>query len=305
MLRTTEASRAVVRPEFRTHKLWGDIAYEQFCTPQLSSHRSPNHDLLVERARFHLRHAASVRVPTSEGDIQAYVFEPDAPRVTATVLFVHGWTAEAAFMTVFGEQFRKRGFRSVLFDLPAHGKSAGERTSLIACAHVIRQVAETLGPIQFVVAHSLGGLAALLAGGGRPPMPHRYPFLTYVLIATPNRFSEVTQKFSQELKLSPLARRVYEDRLEQIAHRKIADFTGANLLAETGRAALLLHARDDVEVTFGNGEEIVASCPMAKLQPFDDLGHRKILCAAPAVRTATTYLMRQCEFIQDTPVATY
>jgi hypothetical protein len=34
-------------------------------------------------------------------------------------------------------------------------------------------------------------------------MPHRYPFLTYVLIATPKRFSEVAQKVSQELKLSP------------------------------------------------------------------------------------------------------
>src|ERR1700719_4650401 len=158
MLRTTEASRGVVRSGLHTHKLCGDFAYEQFCTPRLSSHRSPDHDLLIERARFHLRHAAPVQVPTSEGNIQAYVFEPGAPRVTATVLFVHGWTAEAAFMTVIGEQFRKRGFRSVLFDLPAHGKSAGERTNLIACAHVIRQVAETLGPIQFVVAHSLGGL---------------------------------------------------------------------------------------------------------------------------------------------------
>jgi pimeloyl-ACP methyl ester carboxylesterase len=283
----------------------GDFAYEHFCTPQLSSHRGADHDQLVERARFHLRHAASTRVPTSEGDIQAYVFEPDGPRPTATVLLVHGWTAEAAFMAVFGEQLRKRGFRSVLFDLPAHGKSSGKRTNLIACAHVVRQVAEKLGPIQFVVAHSLGGLAALLAGGGRPPMPHPYPFLAYVLIAMPNRFSTLTQKFSQEFKLSPLARRIYEDRLEEIAHRKIADFTGANLLAETGRAALLLHARNDAEVTFNNGEEIVARCPMAKLQPLDDLGHRTILYAAPAVRAATTYLMREYEFIQDAPGVTH
>jgi pimeloyl-ACP methyl ester carboxylesterase len=305
MLRTTGASRGVVRPALLTHKLSGDFAYEQFCTPRLSSHRSPDHDQLIERARFHLRHAAPVQVPTSEGNIHAYVFEPDASQVTATVLFVHGWTAEAAFMTVFGEQFRKRGFRCVLFDLPAHGKSAGERTNLVACAHVVRQVAEALGPIRFVVAHSLGGLAALLAGGGRPPMPHRYPFLNYVLVATPNRFSAVVQKFSQELRLSPLARRVYEDRLERIAHRKIADFTGEKLLAETGRAALLLHSRDDAEVPFTNAEEIVASCPMSKLQPFDDLGHRKILYAVPAVRTAMTYLLRQCEFIDDLPVPTY
>ena len=83
------------------------------------------------------------------------------------MLLVHGWTGEAAFMSAFAEQFRRRGLRAVLFDLPAHGRSAGARTTLISCAHAVREVAEALGPIQYVVAHSLGGLAALLAGGGR------------------------------------------------------------------------------------------------------------------------------------------
>ena len=36
---------------------WGDFAYQRFCTPSLSRHRSPDHDRLVDRARFHLRHA--------------------------------------------------------------------------------------------------------------------------------------------------------------------------------------------------------------------------------------------------------
>jgi len=292
----TTADEELRSPEPHTPEQWGDFAYQHFCTPHLSKHRSPDHDLLVERARFHLRHAASQRVATSAGDIQAYVFDPDGGEPDATVLFVHGWTGEAAFMTAFAEPFRKRGFRAVLFDLPAHGRSTGERTSLIACAHAVREVAEALGPIHFAVAHSLGGLAALLAGGG-PPMPHAYPFQGYVLVAVPNKFSQVTDKFSEELGLSPAARRVYEGHLERIAHRRIADFTAANLLAETGRSALLLHARDDAEVPFANAEEIVGSCPTAGLQPFDDLGHRKILYAPPVVRTAVTYLMRQREFI--------
>lgn len=35
-----------------------------------------------------------------------------------------------------------------------------------------------------------------------------------------------------------------------------------------------------------------AYCPTAGLQPFDDLGHRKVLYAPPVVRTAMTYLTR-------------
>lgn len=277
-------------------QLAGDRAFQEFCTPRLSRYRSRDHDLLAQRARFHLRHAQPVRVPTSEGQLQAYVFEPDGV-MRATVLFIHGWTGEASFMTAFAEQFRKRGFRAVLVDLPAHGKSAGDRTSLIACAHAVRQVAEALGPVHFVVAHSLGGLAALLAGGGGRPMPRAYPFFAFVLVALPNRFANVTSRFGEELNLSPAAQRVYERRLERIANRRIVDFTGANLLKATGRPGLLLHARDDADVAFADAQEIVAGCPSAQLQAFDDLGHRKILYAPPVIRAALTYLAGQREHI--------
>ena len=277
--------------------LRGAIAYRKFCTPHLSKHRSSDHDLLVERARFHLRNASPLRVATSQGDLQAYVFEPANAASDATVLMVHGWTGEASFMSAFAEHFRRRGFRAVLFDCPAHGKSTGKRTSLIGYAHAVREVAKALGPIDFVVAHSLGGLAALLAGGGGPPMPYPYPFMAFVLVAMPNQFSDVTRKFGDEQGLSPAAQRVYEHRLERLAHRKIADFTGANLLTATSRPALLLHSGDDAEVSIDTAEQVAQSCRFAELQTFDDLGHRKILYAPPVIRAAATYLIRQQQLL--------
>jgi pimeloyl-ACP methyl ester carboxylesterase len=205
--------------------LAGAAAYYRFCTPHISTYRSPDHEVLAERARFHVRQAQTERLPTSQGEVQTYVLEPDGA-IRASVLMVHGWTGEASFMAAFAEHFRRRGFRSVLYDFPAHGLSAGRRISLIACAHSVREVAEALGPIHFVVAHSLGGMAALLAGGGGPPMPRAYPFLAYVLIAMPNQFAEVTSRFGADLGLSPAAQRNYEQRLESLAQRRIVDFTG-------------------------------------------------------------------------------
>jgi pimeloyl-ACP methyl ester carboxylesterase len=269
--------------------LSGAGAYDRFCTPHLSAHRSPDHHALTERARFHLREAQMTRVPTSQGEVQTYVFEPGGT-IQASVLMVHGWTGEASFMSAFAEHFRRRGFRSVLYDFPAHGLSTGKRTSLIACAHTVREIAEAFGPIHFVVAHSLGGMAALLAGSGGPPMPRPYPFQAYALIAMPNRFADVTSRFGADLGLSPAAQRSYEQRLERLAQRRIVDFTGVNLLREAGRPALLLHARDDAEVPFRNSEEIVAAYREATLHPVDDLGHRKILYAPPVVRAAAAFL---------------
>lgn len=277
----------------RDPEAWGEHAFQRFCTPLFSRYRSPDHEQLVERARFHLRSATATRIAAPGGELQAYVFGPEAEWNGASVLLVHGWTGEASFMTAFAEHFRKRGFRIVLFDFPAHGRSQPERASLIDCAHAVRLVAEALGPIQFALAHSLGGMATLLAGGGRPPMPHAYPFLSFVLVAMPNRFSGVTRTFGQDESLTPEVQSAYEQRLEAVAHRRIADFTGANLLAEAGRPALILHSRDDADIAFAEAEEMAAAYADAELQAFDDLGHRKILYAPPAVRSASAYLMRQ------------
>jgi pimeloyl-ACP methyl ester carboxylesterase len=271
---------------------WGEIAFQRFCTPAASRYRSADHQVLVERARFHLGDASALRVPMAEGELQAYVFDPEGAWNGGSVLLVHGWTSEASFMTAFAEHFRKRGFRIVLFDFPAHGQSTPERASLIDCAHAVRAVAEALGPIEYILAHSLGGMAALMAAGGGPPMPRGYPIRAFVLVAMPNHFSAVTRTFGEDEGLSPEAQRAYERRLEIIAHRKIADFTGVNLLSTTGRPTLLLHSRDDPDIAFADAEEMAASTG-AELIAFDDLGHRKILYAPPAVRAASAFLLRQ------------
>jgi pimeloyl-ACP methyl ester carboxylesterase len=269
----------------------GDLAYVRFCTPRLSERRSPDHEILTERARFHLRNAEWVRVPTTEGEIQAFVFAPQGAS-KGNVLIVHGWTSESSFMAVIAEQLRRAGFRTVAFDQPAHGLSARTHASLIDCARALIQVADALGPIQYVVAHSMGCLAALLAGEGRPPMSRAYPFARYVLVSGPNRFSVVTREHGDNLGLSPPAQRHYERQLERIAHRRIADFTAAKLLAATGRPALVLHDRGDEEVAFRCAEEIAAACPAAELVGFDGLGHRNILFAPPVIRAALAFLSR-------------
>ena len=288
--RTLQSFRPAVFAELPV-ALAGDLAYRRFCTPKLSSHRSADHDVLTERARFHLRKAEWIGLETTEGRVQAYVFMPERPSSSLrSVLIAHGWTSESSFMAVFAEQLRRAGLRVVAFDQPAHGKSERERASLIDCARAALTVAEKLGPFHSVVSHSMGGLASLLVGEGRKPIARHHPFERYVLVSSPNRFSVVTRNFSDEIGLSDAAHAAFERHLERIAHRRIEDFSAANLLNATGAKALLLHARDDHEVAFSCAEEIVAACPRAELLAFDGLGHRNILYAPPAIRAAVAYL---------------
>lgn len=272
-------------------QLAGDLAHLRFLRPRLSSRRSLDHVARANRARFHLRGARHVMVSTTEGPVPAYVFEPDAGvALRGSVLIAHGWTSEASFMAVIAEQLRRAGFRAVAFDQPGHGRNARRAASLVDCTRALLQVAEALGPMQFVVAHSMGGLAALLAGAGGAPLGRAYPFERYVLIASPNALQTVTDEFADEHGLGPRARRVYERHLERIAHRPIATFTAERLLADTGRPALVVHARDDREVAFWNAEEIAASSPAVSLHAVEAAGHRNILFAPRVIRAVVSYL---------------
>ena len=268
----------------------GDMAFRIFCTPELSHHRTSDHHVLIERARFHLRNARWERVVTPAGEVCAYVFEPDG-EVRGTVLLVHGWTSEAAFMTAFTEPLRRSGLRVVAFDFPAHGHSPGRRTNLAECARAMLAVAEHYGPIDATVAHSFGGFVSLLVAEGGPPLPHAHPIQRLVLLACPNRLGDVTRNFAGQLGLGKAARRAYEHHLERVGHRPVATFSAVELLAKVPVPTLVLHGCDDREVPFRNAEEIAEASPKARLMPFEGFGHRTILYAPPVMRAVMKELV--------------
>ncbi len=271
----------------------GDMAFKIFCTPELSQYRATNHQQLAVRARFHLRNAHWRRIATPIADIQTYSFEPDGRDPIGTVLAVHGWTGEASFMTAIAEAIRRSGFRVVLLDLPAHGLSGGSSTNLIDCARATALIAKHFGPLDAVVAHSFGGMVALVAAEGHAPMPFRFDIPRVVLVASPDRLSWVTADFSRHWGLTAAARKAFEHRLARVGGRSLDCFTIVKLLQAAGSKALVIHDHDDADVPFECAEDIASNAEAVELQPFSGFGHRNILFAPPVMRTIASYLVRE------------
>ncbi|MDX2307017.1 MAG: alpha/beta fold hydrolase [Hyphomicrobium sp.] len=272
--------------------LAGDRLFREFCTPGLSERRAADHALLVERARPFIRRAVRHDVATRHGPIPVFTFSPDGKSAASApaVLVLHGWTAEAAFMAMFAERLVRGGYRAVLPEAPAHGHAKQRRASLIDWTRSILDIDGAMGPFEAVIAHSMGCLAALLAGAGGPPFDRPLPIGRYVLISPPNRIEAITQEFAEARRAGRQAEAHFERHLERIAHRPLRTLTGADLLRAIGKPALLIHARDDEEVPIGNSQEIASHCPNAEIRAFDGCGHRRILSQPAVARAAVHWL---------------
>lgn len=105
-----------------------------------------------------LRGGPQHAVPALDGDVAAWR-AGEGP----AVLMVHGWEDDNSLWTPMIERLIARGRAAVAFDLPGHGLSEAEAPSLPNIAAAIRNVADRLGPIDAIVAHSMGCSGTILA----------------------------------------------------------------------------------------------------------------------------------------------
>ncbi|MEO1694176.1 MAG: alpha/beta hydrolase [Pseudomonadota bacterium] len=271
-------------------QLAGDRALRLFCRPDLSRLGPDGHAQLAAKARPALRRAAFSWTPSSVGDLATYVFAPKSPPV-GTVLCVHGWSGEAAFMAAFSGPLVHSGLRVVLFDNPAHGRSGGRRSSIIEMARATLAVADRFGPIDTVIAHSVGCFATLLALEGGPPLGRHHPFEKLCLIAAPNHFGDVVHRFADQIDLPPAARRCFERGVARASQRTLRELNAADFLRKLGVPTLLVHARDDDCIPVADGAAIAAVCPNARLKVFDGLGHGRVLYAPPVIREVRSFAL--------------
>ena len=120
------------------------------------------------------------------------------PAAAAAVLRVHGWEHRASFWRAWVGPLQAAGYRVVALDGPAHGASAGRRTTLTDFGGAVQAVVNTLGEVRAIVAHSFG--AASVAG-----LPVRLPegvaLPRLALISAPEGPRVVAERFAEFLRL--------------------------------------------------------------------------------------------------------
>lgn len=191
------------------------------------------------------------------------------------VLLVHGWGGHAGQMRALADQLAAQGMHPVIVDMPAHGRSAGMRSTLPQFARAIEYLTARLGQqgnsVHALVAHSLGATAAAYAVGRCLPLER------LVLIAPAASPPAYTRMFAHVFGLSEQTRGAMQRRIEAREGVLMAQFEADAAGPRIKVPTLVVHDRADSVNRFADGEAYVASVQGAQLHATEALGHRAIL----------------------------
>ena len=202
-----------------------------------------------------------------------------------TVLLVHGWGGHSGQMTALVDPAVTAGFRAVALDLPAHGESEGNVSSLIHFASALARAASLFGPVHGVVAHSFG------AAGTTYALSSGLAVKRAVFFAPPAGFESFWARFQAGVGVTPeIMERMLHD-AETWLNVRFDGVVPRELAPRMTTPLLVLHDPEDREVPFEEGAELARRWPGAELRPTGGLGHLRILRDGGAVAAAVGWVV--------------
>jgi len=214
------------------------------------------------------REAVRLQVPVEGGHVAAWRWGQGE----RAVLLLHGWGGYAMQLSAFVRPLLERGLAVAAFDFPSHGASDGKRTDLPAMVRAMGEVAKALPPLEAIIAHSFGGVAAVLAASRGAPDVKRL-----AILAGPAHFHTAEERFKE---LTGLSTRTF-DRMRRNIERRTGEpwerLQPMALVHALGKPGLLVQSDDDAELPITHAETLARLWPQARLDRRTGLGHFRLL----------------------------
>src|SRR5690348_564228 len=187
------------------------------------------------------------------------------------VLLAHGWSSYALRFLPWVRALRAAGYAVVAFDQPGHGNSDAGRCTLACFARTLQRVADRYGPFDAIVAHSMGGTAAMLA------LAEGIVARRVVLIAPAADPDAATARFARKVGLVDGIVPRIQRHLEVQTGVTVRELTAHVRVRSLATPALVIHDLDDREVPWEEGESYARHWPGARLLSTEGLGHSRIV----------------------------
>lgn len=200
------------------------------------------------------------------------------------VLFSHGWSSHGTRIASWLPSLIDAGYAVVAFDQFAHGRSPGRHTTLPGFRDHLLAVGRHFGPAAAVIAHSLGGAAAMLAldAGLRAER--------VVLVAPAADPIDASRRFAGMIGLALHVCRRMRAQFESQLGVCFQDMQAHAVAPRLPQPALVIHDLRDREVPWGEGERYARFWPSARLLTTDGLGHHRIFDDPDVIRAGIDFI---------------
>lgn len=200
-----------------------------------------------------------------EYKIQTYQWPNDGE----TILLIHGWESNSNRWQGLIQYFKKKkNYNIISLDAPGQGMSSGKELNPILYSQFIHEVCKEFKP-DYLIGHSLGGLTMFYYQS-----QYQFPSVKKVIgLASPNRFSRITNNYQKLLSLSKTSFHhyisIFKDRFEIDINRFNTEFFVENI----DQPILIIHDKNDLIVPYEDALEITEKNPEVTFIPTENLGH--------------------------------
>ncbi|CAM3535327.1 alpha/beta hydrolase [Flavobacterium gelidilacus] len=187
------------------------------------------------------------------------------------ILLVHGWSGRGTQLYKIADAMVAKGYEVISFDAPGHGKSNGNKSMMLEFIECILTLEKKLGPFDYAIGHSLGGMAIINA------LKKGFKTKKIVTIGSGDKISDIVEDFVKQLQLKSTLAPKLTAYFEKKLNDKMSDYDSNTVIQNFDIPHLIIHDKDDVEVGAYCAENIHKHSKNSILFLTKELGHRKIL----------------------------
>ncbi len=255
-------------------KLTTLFAAKLFTTP--IKHKIPKREMAMDQnSQQH-----TLWIPAIAKEIVVYVYGSSEKKI----LLVHGWSGRGTQLVKIADELLKRGYMTISFDAPAHGKSKGNFSIMTEFIASILELEKTQGPFEFAIGHSLGGMSVLNA------IQQKLNVKKAITIGSGDIIQDIIDDFVQKLKLKPIVGLHLKNHFETKFGGKMDDYSAYKAASNITIPVLVIHDADDADVSVQSAYHIEKNLIHSELLITKGLGHRKILGDAAVIEKINSFL---------------
>lgn len=219
-----------------------DATFSLFCTPYSKRKLTEVPPIFNEAEKLNFQFG--------EHKIHGFTWAPKASN-GQKILLVHGFDSFSYRFARFVQPLVNEGFTVFAFDAPAHGLSGGKTINALLYKNLLLHILENFGPMDGIMAHSFGSIAAGLAlEEMRDNLPKRL-----VIIAPATETTRSLNDFCYHLQLSEGVKQGLEQKILSIGGKPTSWYSVARIVEKLEIPVLWVHDKSD------------------KITPYDDMKH--------------------------------